>query len=183
MDVDRGLVLALRRKEPGALDGVYRVYRERIWRLLARLAWSRAEAEDLFQETWLAVARHGHKLREDSNLGVWLYTIARNKHRNSLRSGARGVGRRLGFERLPIAPSIAPDEAADINRELGRVAAALARLPDAHREVLLLCVGERLPRAEVARILGISEEALRKRLSRARAALDVLLDSNPAEVP
>jgi len=92
VDHDRDLVLALRGKQPGALDEVYRVYRQRIWRFLARLAWSRAEADDLFQETWLAVARHGHELREDSDLGVWLYTIARNKHRNSVRARAFSVG-------------------------------------------------------------------------------------------
>jgi RNA polymerase sigma factor (sigma-70 family) len=176
VDVDRELVLALRRRERGALDEVYKVYRDRIWRFLARLARSTAEAEDLFQETWLAAARHGHELREDSDLGVWLYTIARNKHRNSLRSRAFDVGRQIGLERLVAAPRAAPDEVTELRRELGRVAAALARLPDAHREVLLLCVGERLEPAEVARILGIREDALRKRLSRARAALGELLD-------
>ena len=89
----------------------------------------------------------------------------------------------MGLERLPIAAPVAPDDAADVRRELERVAAAFARLTDAHREALLLCVGERLRSAEVARILGISEDALRKRLSRARAALGELLDNNPGELP
>jgi RNA polymerase sigma factor (sigma-70 family) len=183
VDQDRDLVLRLRRKEPGALDQVYGVYRERIWRFLARLSWSRAEAEDLFQETWLAVARHGHQLREDSDLGVWLYTIARNKHRNSLRARVFAVGRQIGLERLPLAPAVAPDDAAEVRHELGRVAGALARLPDAHREVLLLCVAERLQPAEAARVLGIREDALRKRLSRARAALGRLLEEHSGESP
>ena len=42
-------------------------------------------AEDLFQDTWLAAARHAHRLHEGSQLLPWLYTIARNKHHNAFR--------------------------------------------------------------------------------------------------
>lgn len=177
VDADRDLMLALRRKEQDALDEVYRLYQQRIWRFLARLAWSRAEAEDLFQETWLAVARHAHRLREDTNLAVWLFTIARNKHKNSLRSRVSAARRQSGQERLVAAPVALPDEAADTRLQVGRVAAALTRLSEAHREVLLLCLSERLEAAEAARVLGIREDALRKRLSRARAALSELAGS------
>jgi RNA polymerase sigma-70 factor (ECF subfamily) len=183
VDVDRDLVLALRRKEQGALDEVYQLYRERLWRFLSRLAWSQAEAEDLFQETWLAVARHAHRLREDTNLAVWLFTIARNKHKNSLRSRAFAARRRIGLQRLPTAVAGALDDAAGARIQVSRVAAAFSRLADAHREVLLLCLSERLEPAEAARVLGIREDALRKRLSRARAALTALLDSGRGDTP
>jgi RNA polymerase sigma factor (sigma-70 family) len=178
VDVDRDLVQALRRGEQGALDEVYRRYRERIWRFLARLAWSEAEAEDLFQETWLAVARHARHLRGETNLLVWLYTIARNKHRNSLRFRAFARRRQLELERAPTAAPPSPDEAAHARREIDRVTMALTHLPDAHREVLLLCASERLEPAEAARVLGIREDALRKRLSRARSALGQWLASH-----
>lgn len=72
--------------QSGAFDEMYGLYADQIWRFLVRLAQNQALAEDLFQETWLAAARHSHLLREDSSLLRWLYTIARNAHRMSWRS-------------------------------------------------------------------------------------------------
>ena len=91
---DQDLVLLMRRRQPGAFAEVYRRYHERIWRFLQRLTGHRALGEDLFQDTWLAAARNAHRLREDSQLLPWLYTIARNKHRNSLRFAAMEQRRR-----------------------------------------------------------------------------------------
>ena len=56
------------------------------------------------------------------------------------------------------------------------MASAVAGLPEAHREVLLLSIVEGLPTGEVAKVLGLREDAVRKRLSRARAELARLLD-------
>jgi RNA polymerase sigma-70 factor (ECF subfamily) len=52
-----------------------------------------------------------------------------------------------------------------------RANAAFTRLPEAHREVLLLCLIEGLETEQVATVLGVSQEVVRTRLSRARAAL------------
>ncbi|MET0595343.1 MAG: sigma-70 family RNA polymerase sigma factor, partial [Polyangiaceae bacterium] len=79
------LVARLRQGQGGAFDEVYVQYRESVWRFLVRLSGRRDLAEDLFQETWLAAAKNAHRLREDSQLLPWLYTIARNKHRNAIR--------------------------------------------------------------------------------------------------
>src|SRR5262249_42478762 len=79
---DDSLVTALRRREPAAFDELYRRYRDRIWGFLIRLTGDRSDAEDLFQETWLAAAAHAHRLTERSELLPWLFTIARNKHRS-----------------------------------------------------------------------------------------------------
>jgi RNA polymerase sigma factor (sigma-70 family) len=166
---DNDLVLALRDRRPGAFDQLYAKHSERVWRFLAHLAGP--GAEDLFQETWLAAARHVHRLREDTQLLPWLFTIARNKHRNHLRAWARQSRCR---QELRAENGSAPshvDEQAHTHREVGRMQAAFARLPVAHREVLLLCVVEGLDTAEVARTLACSEDVVRKRLSRARREL------------
>ena len=127
-------------------------------------------AEDLFQDTWLAVARHAHHLREGSQLLPWLYTIARNKHHNAFRMHFLERKRR---ERALAAPSdrpLEPDAEADARRRAARIETAFANLPDAYREVLLLSM-EGLTSQAIAGILGIREDAVRKRLSRARAEL------------
>lgn len=173
---DADLVLRLRQQKPGAFDEVYLRYREPIWQFLRRLCGRQDVAEDLFQDTWLAAARHAHRLREDSQLLPWLYTIARNKHRNAWRLGLRDRIRReqaLGevAERPPE-----PDAEADARRRAAKVETAFACLPELHREVLLLVLMEGLSTEAVAGILGLREDAVRKRLSRARAELAKLLD-------
>jgi RNA polymerase sigma-70 factor (ECF subfamily) len=155
---------------PGAFDEVYRRHGSRIYRFLHGLTGSRALAEDLFQDTWLAAARNAHRLREETQLLPWLFTIARNKHRNAVRFAV--VDRRRTEGARHEAPTAAhPDEQADTRARTEKLERALARLPEAHREVLLLFFVEELDTAEVATVLGLREDAARKRLSRARADL------------
>jgi RNA polymerase sigma-70 factor, ECF subfamily len=168
--------LCLRQQRPGAFDDVYLRYREPIWRFLRRLCGRQELAADLFQETWLAAARNAHRLREDSELLPWLYTIARNKHRNAMRFSLVDRKRREAARGELTATPPQPDAETDVRRRGARVARAFATLPEAYREVLLLSVVDALPTADVAKILALREDAVRKRLSRARAELARLLD-------
>ena len=181
MGTDRELAIALGHADRRAFAEVYRLHHARIWRFLVRLAGSAADAEDLFQETWLAAARHARVVREGTALLPWLYTIARNKHRNARRFRFLDRRRREDARGHP-PPGVAPDEAADARLRTERTARAFARLPAAHREVLLLCLVEGLETREVAGVLGIREEAVRKRLSRARQQLARQLGIEPGEV-
>jgi RNA polymerase sigma-70 factor, ECF subfamily len=169
VEPDRDLVLALRSRKEGAFDELYARHSGRVWRFLARLAG--ASAEDLFQETWLAAARHVHRIREDTELLPWLFTIARNKYRNGLRSWVRRTRGQQELRARDLGRTVGLDEQVHALRQTERVSAALRRLPDSHREVLLLCVIEGLDGATVARTLSCSEAAVRKRLSRARREL------------
>jgi len=173
-------VSRLRRGHPGAFDEVYRLHRDAIWRFLCKLAGSKQLAEDLFQDTWLAAARNAHRLREDTDLGPWLYTIARNKHRNMLRFGAFEARRRAGVSAEPMGAAPLPDAEADLRRRARRMAEAFDGLTEAHREILLLSVDGGLETREIARILDIREEAVRKRLSRARSELQRRTDEGSA---
>jgi RNA polymerase sigma-70 factor, ECF subfamily len=168
---DREILLRLREREPGAFDEVYRNYHERIWRFLYRLAGSIQAAEDLFQDTWLAAARNADRLREDTELLPWLYTIARNKYRNGLRFAAFERRRLAAVEEQHAAIDSLAEDATDFRHKTEAFARALARLPDVHREVLVLHFIEGLETEQVARVLGLRPDAVRKRLSRARAEL------------
>jgi RNA polymerase sigma-70 factor (ECF subfamily) len=140
-------VLRLRRQVPGAFDEVYLHYSEPIWRFLRRLCGRQDMAEDLFQETWLAVAKNAHRVREDTQLLPWLYTIARNKHRNGVRF------RLLDRKRREQAAAEPPATVTEVEADA-----------DARRRA-----------ASVARVLDLRENAVRKRLSRARTELARLL--------
>jgi RNA polymerase sigma-70 factor, ECF subfamily len=163
---DHELVLALRQQRPGAFDQLYAQHGERLWRFLARLAGP--GAEDLFQETWMAVARNCHRIHEDTQLLPWLFTIARNKHKNGMRSWARQARAGQDLRCIDRGPDVPVDEQVHTLRQAERAQAAFAGLPEAHREVLLLCLVEGLDTATVARTLACSEAVVRKRLSRAR---------------
>lgn len=173
---DAALVAQLRAQERGAFDRLYALHRERVWAFLLRLSGRRDEAEDLFQETWVQAARHAHRLEVGSRLLPWLFTIARNQYRSARRFLFFDFRRR---DALTFEPREGPPdpEALVLDLEEARLLeAALAALSDAHREVLLLAHVEGLPTSDIASVLGQSEEAIRKRLSRARAELRQTLE-------
>jgi RNA polymerase sigma factor (sigma-70 family) len=111
-----------------------------------------SDADDCFQETFLAALRAYPKLREESNLRAWVLTIATRKAIDNGRATAR---RAVPVEEVPERPA---NEQADGDPELWRAVRALPfrqRAAVIHRYVL------DLPYAEVAVALGCSEEAAR----------------------
>lgn len=174
------LIARLRRREPAAFDDAYALYHPRIFRFLLRLAGRRQVAEDLFQDTWLAAARHAGNLDEDTDLGAWLFTIARNRFRSHRRWSFLDFAQRerLTHEPPDLAPS--PDREVEARAEAAAVTEAFARLTPAHREVLLLAVVEGMETAQVAAVLGLKPDAVRQRISRARAELAAHLETENA---
>ena len=169
------LVRALHQGERGAFDRLYALHHERIWSFLLRLTGRKDEAEDLFQETWLAAAKAASQLESESRLLPWLFTIARNKHRSARRFLLFDLRKRAlqALEPLPEAPD------AEATLRQAEEAEALQRafyaLPDASREVLLLSL-EGFDAPHIAGVLGLREDAVRKRLSRARVELRTTLE-------
>ena len=160
--------------DAAALGEIYARFSHRIYRFLVRLAGRPDVAEDLHQETWIAAARHAPRLAADTDLAAWLFTVARNKHHSWRRSAAAEASRREAAS--AEAETAAVDQAVDARRDLER---ALASLPAIHREILVLIGCEGLETAQAAAVLGLTAEAVRQRLARARAALAAALA--PAE--
>ena len=181
-DDELSLVARLRTRETDAFDELYDTYRPRVFAFLLRMSRNRTVAEDLLDETWLRLVRHAPGLRPDTRLGPWLFTVARNLYW-SYRRGAL-VEDASAPELLTLWPSLAPwpspfDLAAASELER-RVEHALSTLSPQHREVVLLVAHEGLTPTDAAAVCGITPEALRQRLSRARTALAQKLDAIPA---
>lgn len=124
--------------------------------LVARVGPS--EADDCFQETFLAALRGYRRLREGSELRAWVLTIARSK--------AVDAHRRRGRRPVPVE---APGEGlADAGTDAGeRIAAAtvwedVRRLPPKQREAVLLRFAADLTHREVASVMGCTSEAARR---------------------
>ena len=174
---ERELVRRLRTGDAAAFDVVHAEFNARLFNFLARLARSRDVAEDLVEETWLRVVRHVEKLRPDTRLGPWLFTIARNLHVSYCRSRALEESCTASAIGLwPAGLGNSPFEQTAASEFERRLEASLARLPVSYREVLLLVAIEGLRPGEAARVCGVSPEALRQRLKRARTMLAHYLD-------
>jgi RNA polymerase sigma-70 factor (ECF subfamily) len=170
---ERPLVDGLRRGDRRSFDTVYARYRGRVYGFLVRLCGRRDVAEDLFQETWLKLSRSAPRLAEDTDLRAWLFTVARNAWISHRRWSMLDLSRLVAIEddALPPPRATGAEDRADAARDVQRLERAIARLPVASREVLLLVGVEGFEQDEAAALLGISYDALRQRLARARAQL------------
>jgi RNA polymerase sigma factor (sigma-70 family) len=117
------------------------------------------------------VARGAGRLRDDTDLRAWLFTVARNRHRSYRRWAVLDIVRLLELGSGPAERALAPDQLAEARAAVARAEAAFAQLSDAHREVLLLVVGEGLDATQAGAVLGVSPETARQRLRRARMEL------------
>ena len=177
------LVARLKQRDERAFDEVYAAFQARIFNFLARLCRNRDVAEDLAEETWLRVVASAPRLRDDTRLAPWLFTIARNLYASYCRSRALDYDALSSTSLWPVhPPEPSPFEAASATEFQKRVEVALATLPGPYREALLLVAQEGMTPAEAAVICGISGEAMRQRVSRARAMLARQLD-NQSRMP
>jgi RNA polymerase sigma factor (sigma-70 family) len=135
------------------LDG----HRDLVWRFLCS-AVGPLEAEDCFQETFIAALRAYPRLRADSNLRAWVLTIAHRKaldaHRGRSRRALPIAAPELVDGRTHDAPG-APDEA---------LWEAVRGLPTRQRSAVVLRYLGDLPHREIAAAIGCSEEAARRSL-------------------
>jgi RNA polymerase sigma factor (sigma-70 family) len=178
LDGDRALVARLKARQGDAFDELYAAYHPRLFNFLARLTRRRDVAEELVEEVWLRVVAHAPRLRDDTRLAPWLFTIARNIFASYCRA------RLIPFDALddgatwPIpSPDPSPFDAAVATQFQRRAELALATLPGRYREAVLLVAVEGLTPAEAARVCGITPEAMRQRLSRARVLLATRLEA------
>jgi RNA polymerase sigma-70 factor (ECF subfamily) len=172
-EIELRLVARLKAGDPAAFDAIYEAFRPRLFSFLARLSRRRDVAEDLLEETWLRLVTKAPDLADDSRLGPWLFTVARNLFASWCRHRALHEDRLFdGVLPWPGAlPRESPFEAVARGETERRLEAALARLPPRDREVLLLVGAEELSPSEAAAALGLAAEAVRKRLQRARERL------------
>jgi RNA polymerase sigma-70 factor (ECF subfamily) len=171
-------VQLLRRIGRGDEDAMAEFYREHGRVVLAQallVTGERVLAEEIMQDTMLAVWRGADSFRSESSARSWVIAIARRKTRDRLR------GRRLRVVDdafLADQPSSGPGpEVTALDRaELSEVKGAIRELALPHREVLGLVFGSGLSLSEVAGVLEIPLGTVKSRLTAARTALSRILN-------
>jgi RNA polymerase sigma-70 factor (ECF subfamily) len=133
------------------------------------------EAEDLVQDVFLRVIRHADTLRSAERPEAWLFQVARNALRDSLRVRLRRDGR---TDTLDVDLPADTDEAADraAEAELAPcLTAMIGRLAEPYRTAIRLTSLQGLTQAEAARLAGVSISGMKSRVQRGRDQLRGML--------
>ena len=186
-DGDDALVDRLRRGDPEAFESLVRQYGGRMLATARRLVGTEDEARDVVQEAFLAAFRAIDSFAGAARLSTWLHRIVVNGALMKLRSRRRrreesieGLLPRFDDDGHWAEPSPQWDNASDAlcerqeTREMVRN--AIGRLPASYRGVLILRDIEELDTDEAASLLGVTSNAVKTRLHRARQALRTLLE-------
>jgi RNA polymerase sigma-70 factor (ECF subfamily) len=173
---DAGLLRRIGLGDEDAMASFYREHGRVVFaQVLLVVGGERVLAEEIVQDTMLAVWRGAGSFRGESAVRSWVIAIARRQTRDRLR------GRRLrmvddAFLAGQPGPGPGPEVTALDRAELAGVMGAIRELAPAHREVLGLAFGSGLSLPEVAGVLEIPVGTVKSRLAAARTALGRILE-------
>jgi RNA polymerase sigma-70 factor (ECF subfamily) len=158
---------------------------DQLYNLAHWLTGDRSDAEDLVQETYAKALKGFRSFEEGTNLRAWMYRILRNTFLTSRTGLAAQKTSSLedeeGDREWLVAHNATPEAMLLQQENQHAVLKALASLPVAHREILLLCEVEELSYREIAQVLSIPTGTVMSRLSRARNLLRQTLVAKPPE--
>ena len=181
------LVSRLRAGNSDAFETLVRTYSPSLLRTARRFLRSEEDARDALQDAFVSVFKSIGTFASNAQLSTWLHRIVINRSLMKLRSQRRHPEEDIE-KYLPrfledghqAEPGAAWPEGADSMMEREEVRAlvreSIDRLPESYRVVLLLRDLEELSTEEAAEVLGVTPNAIKIRLHRARQALRAILD-------
>jgi RNA polymerase sigma-70 factor, ECF subfamily len=172
---DVELLCRIGRGDEDAMAAFYREHGRVVFAQVLLVTGERVLAEEIVQDTMLAVWRGAGSFRGESSVRSWVIGIARRQTRDRLR------GRRLRVVDDAVladrpGPGPGPEAMALDRAELAEVRGAIRELGPAHREVLGLAFGSGLSLPEVAGVLEVPVGTVKSRLAAARTALNRTLN-------
>jgi len=192
-DPDETLIARARAGDREALAALVQRHQDEVYRFGMKMCRDPEDAADVLQETLLAMARGVGDFRGASSVTTWLYTIARSfcikkRRRSKFAPVERSLETAAPDEAARLAdPARPPDEALAARQVEQALERAIADLEPRYREVLVLRDLEGLTAPQVGEVLGLSVQAVKSRLHRARSAvraqLAPLLEAPPAPAP
>lgn len=171
------------RGDRAAFARLVQAYQGPVYNLCYRMLGNAAEAEDATQETFLRVYTKLNTYSQDHKLSSWMLSIASHYCIDRLR---RRRGETLSLDEEPVAAILpaheaGPEESALTAEAREAVQAAVNRLDPAYRVPLILRYWHDLSYAEIADVMGLTVQAVKSRLHRAR--LQMIEAAAPAEAP
>lgn len=171
---DESLVRLAQQGDSAAFSRLVERYKAPLYNYLLRMTGQRADADDLFQETFLRVYRHIDRYSGEASFRTWLYRIATNCCHDHWRSWRRRLKTFVfGLDETPAitakAKSALPDprQAASNSETAERLADAVEKLPAGHRAVFLMARYHDMSYREIAVALEIPEGTVKSRMNKA----------------
>ena len=178
-DSDRVLLGDLASGQDGAVERFYARFGRPLYAYATTLVGDPGEAEEVVQDAFVAAWRGASRFEGRSSVRSWLFGIARRQ--------ARDRHRRLSLDTTEIdaagevaAPEPGPEAAVIAAATGAELRSALARIPDADREVLVLTFAHEMSGPEVAAVLDIPAGTVKSRLFNARRRLRLALEEGEA---
>lgn len=181
---DSTLLNAFVRGDANAFETLLVRHRRPLFNFLLRSVRDPDRAEDLLQEVFLRIIQNAAEFQGQAKFTTWMYTIARNlsvdharkmSHRRHASLDATPGGRDSGAMHERIATSDPPPDRLAVSPAIrDRIAQAVEELPEEQREVFLMRQLQGLAFAEIAVVVGVSENTIKSRM---RYALERLQES------
>lgn len=182
---DEEIAQRVRSGETVLFEVLMRRHNQRLYRTIRSLLKEEAEIEDVMQQAYIQAFTHLDQFEGGAQFSTWLTRIALNEALQRLRQRHRWVAidggdtaaQEDGMKLLQKSePS--PEQQA-FGRELARLLeTTVDALPDLYRTVFMLREVERMSTSEAAEVLSVSEDVVKKRLHRAKAAIRERLDAH-----
>lgn len=184
-EADESLMLRYAGGDINAFDALYVRHEMGVWRFVLRSVRNQAVADDLLQDVWFAVARQAPNYDPTARFKTWLYTLARNrlvdylrtaKHHVSLEaddgqeSGGPGMGQTLAAN-----SGFGPLRRLESKEQAQALLDAIEQLPRVQREAFLLQAEGAMAVEDIAMATGVNFETAKSRLRYARSRLRELL--------
>lgn len=168
--------------DEGAFEKLFRCYAPRIFRFALGYLGDPAHAEEVVQETMIAVWKNAKNYKEQSQVSSWVLGIARNKALDRVRARQREpqlLPHKLDRQR---STRTTPEQILQKEIQTERVRTALAQLSPEHREVILLVFYNDFSYAEIAQVLNCPEGTVKSRVYYAKEELKRLLRGEGGEL-
>jgi RNA polymerase sigma-70 factor (ECF subfamily) len=170
---DNMLRTALARNDPAAVELMWDRYAGDLFAFLQAVLCSRHDAEDVLQTVFVRIVQKRHRLAKARRLDAYVYRIARNE---AFRFICRRKRDRT-IEAVNESWLIVPEEKPEPNDLAEQLQAALARLPQPQREVIVMKVYKQKTFLEISRLLGLSQNTVASRYRYGMDKLRTLLEN------
>lgn len=174
-DPDSALMTAVRNGDDGAFGKLVEKHQRPLMNFFARMGVNITDAEELTQLTFIKLYRHRGTYRPSAKFTTWLYLLARQTRVDEVRSAAR---RELARKAAELERDIMGANACEPPQFGLRddLQAALGKLDEDHRAVVVLGMVQELPYQEVGQILGIPTGTVKSRMHNALKKLRAILE-------
>ena len=173
---DRELMTEVKNGDVARLGELFERHHGRLFSFFLRLTRDRAGAEDLVQEVFVRILKYRGTYQSDAEFTPWMFRLARNAATDLWRARPKELAHEPDAPE-PAAETEDPVDTMEQDDRKRRLAAALGRLPEEKRELLLLARFSEMRYDEIGELLGITVGAVKLRVHRAMKELKVAFDA------